>query len=79
MFYDDNKNGAPNAGEGVSRVQIELLSNNTGTRWFKISDTNGDFNITDIPDGSYNLKMTGDGKIVFPQIVPITIRGGDYR
>ena len=23
--------------------------------------------------------MTGDGKIVFPQLIPITISGGDYR
>lgn len=79
VFYDDNKNGSPDEGEGVSRVQIELLNNNTGTRWFKISDTNGDFDINEIPEGAYNLKMTGDGKIVFPQLIPITISGGDYR
>jgi hypothetical protein len=28
----------------------------------------------DVPEGAYNLKMTGDGKIVFPQLIPITVQ-----
>ncbi len=69
-------NDAAPAAQSVSGAVIKLMQGNTQFGETALSDENGRFQLTGIPNGTYNLVAAKDGKV---ETVLVTVKDGSYN
>lgn len=67
-----------NPGEGVAGAQIEISRKDLNAKWYNKTDVQGYFKVTRVPDGKYDLRITGTTDVFFPEVIPIVIEGGNF-
>ena len=66
LWFDSNNNGSLDTGEpGIKDVTITLLDSNGNVMGATLSDVNGNFSFTGVPNGSYTIKIEdATGKLI---------------
>ena len=66
VWFDTNNNGLFDAGEpGIKDVTVLILDSAGFVAGYDVSDLNGDFTFTGVPDGDYTIKIEdADGKLI---------------
>jgi uncharacterized repeat protein (TIGR01451 family) len=88
VWFDSNNNGSFDAGEpGIKEVTVTLLDSSGFVVGAAVSDVNGDFTFTGVPDGDYTIKIEdADGILVGfapttpaaeVRELPVTVSGSD--
>lgn len=83
VYVDANGSGAPDAGDRVlPGVEVQLLTPGGGTVIARaVSDTAGEYLLSDVPVGRYELKVTsarfGDSLSVITPLEPVNISPAD--
>ncbi len=61
IYWDVNNNGTPDPGEGLAGVRVFVDSNGNGvadpTEYQAVTDANGHYTITNVPAGTYHVKV----------------------
>ena len=66
VFSDDDGDGVQNEPDRFEGVTVEILDSNGNVVQTVVTDANGDYEVTNLPDGVYTVVVTDDDNVLAP-------------